>query len=83
MDGDSGQNCPGNLSFLLCKVGLPAVRFQLSSCPPHLINDTANTISKDIYGDFPSGLVAETPSSQCRGARVHSLVRELDLTCCN
>ena len=51
MDGDSGQNCSGSLSFLLCKMGLPAVRFQLSSCPPHLINDTANTVSKDISGD--------------------------------
>ena len=33
--------------------------------------------------DFPGGPVAETLCSQSRGPRVQSLVRELDLTCCN
>ena len=36
-----------------------------------------------IYRHFPGGPVAETPCSPCRGPQVQSLVRELDLTCCN
>ena len=32
---------------------------------------------------FPGGPVAMTPSSQCRGARVQSLVREIDPICRN
>ena len=35
------------------------------------------------YRDFPGGSVVNTPGSQCRGARVQSLVRELDPTCHN
>ena len=31
--------------------------------------------------DFPGGAVVKTPCSQCRGAQVQSLVRELNPTC--
>ena len=76
--GTQNRTAPGTSVSSSVKWG-----FQLNSCRPHFINDTADTVSKDISGDFPGGLVAETPCSQCRGAWVHSLVRELDPTCCN
>ena len=41
---------------------------------------------KNVYGDFPDGLVAKTPCSQCGGGgkgSVRSLVRELDSTYCS
>ena len=34
-------------------------------------------------GDFPGGPVAETLGAQWRGAKIRSLVKELDSTCCN
>ena len=37
--------------------------------------------SGNIYQDFPGGPVAKTPSCQCGGPGVRSLVRELDTTC--
>ena len=33
--------------------------------------------------EFPGGLVAKTPQSECGKPEVQSLVRELDPTCCN
>ena len=36
-----------------------------------------------IWLNFPGGPVAKTLCSQCRGAWVQSLVRELNPTCCN
>ena len=39
--------------------------------------------SRQTEGGFPDSPVAKIPCSQCRGARVQSLVRELDPTCCN
>ena len=36
-----------------------------------------------IKWDFSSGPVAKTPHSEVVEAQVQSLVRELDLTCCN
>ena len=43
------------------------------------------TYVKRIFssGDFPGCLVVKTPSSQFRGPKFDSLVRELDPTCCN
>ena len=38
---------------------------------------------KSVSWDFSGGPVAETSSSQCRRAKVGSLVRELDPVCCN
>ena len=38
---------------------------------------------KSVSWDFSGGPVAETSSSQCRRARVGSLVRELDPACLN
>ena len=38
---------------------------------------------KKTNRDFPGGPVVKTPHSQCRGARVRSLVRELDPACRN
>ena len=36
-----------------------------------------------IYRHFPGGPVSETPCCPCKRPQVQSLVRELDLTCCN
>ena len=40
-------------------------------------------IKKAGSGDFPSSPTAKTPSSQCRGVWVQSLVKELDAACHN
>ena len=40
-------------------------------------------VKKHWVYDSPGGPVAKTPSSQCKGAGVPSLVRELDPACHN
>ena len=49
-------------------------------CLSHLLN-VSNQIT--TTGDIPGGPVAENPCSQCSGAQVQSLVKELDPICCN
>ena len=46
-----------------------------------VITDTNNSLKKKL-GDFPDGPVAKIEFPM-QGARVQSLVRELDLTSCN
>ena len=40
-------------------------------------------IRKEPGGVFPGGPMAKTPCSPVQGAKVRSLIRELDLTCHN
>ena len=55
--------------------------FQELTWREYLIKKKKNETGKG--GDFPGGPVAKAPSSQCKGARVQSLVWEIDPTCCN
>ena len=59
---------------------VPSFHFHLSVC----IRRVSRPLCiQRLPRDFPGGPLTRTPSSQCRGPRVPSLVRELDPECYN